>query len=101
MKKTVIEKYKMLRTVTLLLRVLAWISLLGGILVSIIILIAPETLIQYGLLGDYSSWWLSILVILISAVLYAIIFFAVAELICVFLSIEENTGRLRKILDKK
>jgi len=101
MKKTIYSRFKMLRTIALLLRVLAWISLLGGIIVSIMFAISPASLAQFGLVGQYSYIWLSILIILIGAVLSAILFFALAEHIYVSLSIEENTRKLRELLDKK
>ncbi len=101
MKKTVCSRFKMLRTVALLLRVLAWVSLLGGIVISIIFAVSPSSLAQFGLVGQYNYIWLSILTILIGAVLCAILFFALAEHIYVCLSIEENTRKLRELLDKK
>ena len=101
MKKSVVGRFKMLRTVALLLRILAWVSFLGSIVLAIMLWISPNVLEQYGLSTAYSSIWLSGIAVLIGGVIYAIILFALSEGTYVFLSIEENTRRLKEILDKK
>ena len=101
MKKSVSEKFKMLRTVALLLRILAWVSFLGSIVIAVILWTSPNILMQYGLSMAYSSVWLSGIAALLGGVIYAILLFALGEGLYVFLSIEENTRKLKEILDKK
>ncbi len=101
MKKAVNSRFKMLRTVALILKVLSYVSLLGGIAVAIILVIDPSRFAQLGFTMAYQYVWLCILATLITTVIYAIVFFALAEHIYVYLSIEENTRKLRELLDKK
>ena len=101
MKKEKLSRFKMLKTATLLLWVLAWVSLLGGLVLAIIWLAFPGMIAQIGMASPYNSAWMSALVILIGGVLYGIILFASAELLQVFLSMEENLKKLRELLDKK
>jgi len=91
----------MLKTTILLLWVLAWVSVLGGLLIAIIWLAFPGVISQVGMASPYDSAWMSALVVLIGGVLYGIVFFAAAELLQVFLSMEENLKKLRELLDKK
>ena len=91
----------MLRTVALLLRILAWTSFLGSIVVAIMLWASPSVLEQYGLVTTYSSIWLSGVAVLIGCTIYAMLLFALSEGTYVFLSIEENTRRLKELLDKK
>jgi len=101
MKKAVFSRFKMLRTVALILRILAWVSLLGGAVSAIVIGFDPTKLSQLGFVLIYQYVWLTVLSIMIMSVVYAIIFFALSELTYVFLSMEENTRKLRELLDKK
>ena len=101
MKKSVVGRFKMLRTVALLLRILAWVSFLGSIVVAIMLWASPNIFEQYGLVTAYSSIWISGIAVLIGGTIYAIVLFALSESMYVFLSIEENTRRLKEILDKK
>ena len=94
-------KFRMLRTVSLIMRVLAWVSLLGSIALAVLTLTSPGLLAQYGLGVGYASAWLSFLAMLIGGIVYAILLFAAGEAITVSLSIEDNTRRLRELLDKK
>ncbi|KKT52820.1 MAG: hypothetical protein VE96_C0007G0016 [candidate division Kazan bacterium GW2011_GWA1_44_22] len=95
------HKFPMLKTFIVLLRALGWLVLVGGLAGAIEAMIAPELIDQLGLLNIYHSAWLLALVILIGAVVYAMIFFALAEAIGAFLSVEGNMRKLRELLDKK
>jgi len=101
MKKDKVSRFRMLKTAALLLWVLGWVSLLGGLVLAIMWLAFPNLVSQLGVASPYPSTWLSALVFIISGVLYGIIFFAAAELVQVFLSMEENLKKLRELLDKK
>jgi len=101
MKKEKLSRFKMLKTITLLLWILAWVSLLGGLVLAVIWVVFPNIVTQAGIASPYDSAWLSALVLLIGGVLYGIVFFAAAEFVQVFLSMEENLKKLRELLDKK
>ena len=101
MKKEKISRFKMLKTATLLIWVLAWVSLLGGLALAVIWLAFPNIVAQIGIASPYNSAWLSALAMLIGGVLYGIVLFAAAEFVQVFLSMEENLKKLRELLDKK
>ena len=100
-KKEKPERFKMLKTIIVLLRVLGWVMLVGGLAAAIEIMIAPQLIDKLGWMLIYHSAWLIALVVLIGAVMYTMIFFALAEGLQVFLSIECNTRKLRELLDKK
>jgi len=98
----VIGRFKMLRTLALLMRVIGWITFVGGIGLTITILVSPVSLAPYGILTNLGgSALLAALALLIGAVLWTIILIATAEWIDAFLSIEENTKKLREVLDRK
>jgi len=101
MKKEKLSRFRMLKTFSLLLWILAWVSLLGGLVLAVIWIAFPNIVAQAGVASPYDSAWLSALVLLIGGVLYSIVFFAAAEFVQVFLSMEENLKKLRELLDKK
>lgn len=91
----------MLKTIIVLLKILGWISLAAGVAAAIEILAVPQVIDKLGLSSLSQSPWLLALVMLIATVVYTMIFFALAEVLQVFLSIEYNTRKLRELLDKK
>ncbi len=101
MKKDKSERFKMLKTIIVLLKILGWISLAAGVAAAIEILAVPQVIDKLGLSSLSQSPWLLALVMLIATVVYTMIFFALAEVLQVFLSIEYNTRKLRELLDKK
>ncbi|MBU1092738.1 hypothetical protein KJ836_03680 [Patescibacteria group bacterium] len=101
MKKIKPERFKMLKTISMLLKILGWIALFAGLAAAVEVLVAPGMVSKLGLLDIYQSTWLLALVVMMGAVLYAMIFFALSEGVIVFLSIESNTRKLRELLDKK
>jgi len=95
------HKFAMLKTFIVLLKTLGWVVLVGGLVAAIEAMLMPQIFDQFGLLSIYSSTWLLALAILIGAVLYTMIFFALAEAIGAFLSLEGNMRKMRELLDKK
>lgn len=101
------RKFQVLRIIGTLWKVLAWITLIAGILVSLGILV-------FGLMGSGASllpplaresraipaaWGLmsaivGFLVTLVTTVIYFLILYAAGELIYLLLAIEENTRRM-------
>ena len=101
MKKDKHDKFKMLKTFTVVLRVLAWVTLAGGIVATVEVVIDPSMVTKLGLTNIYNSSWLMGLAVLIGSVAYSMIFLALSEAVQAFLSIEGNTRKLRELLDKK
>ena len=101
MKKDKSDKFKMLKTIIVLLKILGWISLVAGVAAAIEILAMPQVIDKLGLSSFSQSPWLLALAMLIATVVYTMIFFALSEGIQAFLSIECNTRKLRDLLDKK
>ena len=91
----------MLITISMLMKVLGWITLFAGLAAAIEVLVDPGVISKLGLTNTYNSSWLLALVVMIGAVLYTMIFFTLSEGITAFLSIESNTRKLRELLDKK
>lgn len=103
------KKFRMLRIVATIWKVLAWITLVGGALSAIGLLLAsilgggvlPPLLRQFGVNIDQASWGplafgavggiVMFLVTLIVSIFYFIVMYAAAETIHVALAIEENT----------
>ena len=92
MKKDRHGKFKMLITISMLMKVLGWIALFAGFAAAIEVLVAPDIISKLGLVNNYHSPWIFSLVVMIGAVLYTMIFFALSEGIQAFLSIESNIG---------
>ena len=101
MKKDKHDKFKMLKTLIILFKMLGWLFLVGGLAAAIEVLVEPQVIDKLGLAIVSHSPWLVALVMLIGGVVYAIILFALSECVQVFLSIECNTRKLRELLDKK
>lgn len=101
-KKLSLGRFKVLRTASLLLKIIAWVSFIIGIVIAVMVVVTPQSLIPYGIaVGLENSSWLGAIVMLIAGVFWTIVFLAFAEYIEAFLSIEDNTKKLREILDKK
>jgi len=100
------KKFRILRIIGTLWKVLAWIVLVGGILSSLGILLAgvlgsggfifrlfeQETGVVPGALGIVSSIF-GFVVALGLTIIYFLILYAVGELIYLLLAIEENTRK--------
>jgi len=92
----------MLRTVSVIFRVLGWASVVLGVLAAVLIWFVPKDLLtSWQLLKPESDLILSSLFSLIVGVFYGILFLAGSEGILVFLAIEENTRKVRDLLEKK
>ncbi len=94
------KKYRALRFIATLFKILAWIVLVGGILSAIGALVA-------GLMGSSGGMWqqfgmqpavsgavvgiVSFLVVLITTIIDALALFAAADYIVLFMDIEANT----------
>ncbi|MBU1092219.1 hypothetical protein KJ836_00905 [Patescibacteria group bacterium] len=95
------HQFVMLKTFIVLLKALGWFVLVGGLAAAIEAMIMPQIFDRFGLLNIYNSTWLLALAILIGAVLYTMIFFALAEAVGAFLSLEKNMRKMHELLDKK
>lgn len=92
----------MLRTLSVVFRVLGWAAVILGILAAVLIWFVPrETLTTWQLVGPQNDLILSSLFSLIMGIFYGILFLAISEGILVFLAIEENTRKVRDLLEKK
>jgi hypothetical protein len=102
------KRYKALRTLSTVYKVLAWIALVVGVLVGLGILtlsiIGVRPLTVYGsrfarglyfpfgiLQGGIVAGIVGFLVALLASAFYFLVLYAVSELVFVLLSIEENT----------
>jgi uncharacterized membrane protein len=95
-------KFKMLKSLALLLRTLGWLGFAIGVVMAITLLVSPQTLVPYGIVTTLNnSTFLAALGSLIGAVIWTMVNVASAEAIDAFLSIEESTSKLREVLDRK
>ncbi len=95
------KRFRVLRIIGTLYKVLAWIALVGGILAAFGVLLAslvggvpmPR---EYGLprFGGALAGVGGFLVSLLMAVIYFIAFYGMGELIYLFIAIEENTREM-------
>jgi hypothetical protein len=100
------RRFTALRAVGTMFKVLAWITLVLGLLLAALALVLGLTVgiplgslqIQSGaeLIGIAAS-----LLILIAAVLFFLMLYATGELVYAFLSIEENTRRTAYLLQQQ
>ncbi len=107
------KKFRVLRIIGTLWKVLAWITLIGGILSSlgillfgilgsggfILQLLGQEAGMMPGALGIVSTIFSSITV-LVATILYSLILYAVGELIFLLLAIEENTRQTMYLMQR-
>jgi uncharacterized membrane protein len=91
----------MLRSLSLLLRILGWLVLVLGVIFAIAALFAPTFLAKSGLLLTHGSSWLAFLIVLLTTVTLTIILLASSEWIQVILSLEEQVRKIRHLWDKK
>ncbi|MGD2104055.1 MAG: hypothetical protein PVJ55_02935 [Anaerolineae bacterium] len=108
------RKFNVLRIIGTLWKVLAWITLVGGILLSVGVLLigvlgsggfllrllGEESAAIPGAMGIVSSI-LGFLVTLAGAVIYFLILYAVGDLIYLLLAIEENTRQTMRSLQQE
>jgi uncharacterized protein YacL len=92
------RRFTALRIIGTIFKILAWISLLVGVLGAILALVAGFAMgWQEGLLGLDIAGPLaavaSFIVVLILAIFYFLLLYASGEAIYMFLAIEENTRR--------
>jgi hypothetical protein len=107
------KKFRILRIIGTLWKVLAWIVLVGGILSALGILLAgalgsggfilrlfeQETGVVPGALGIVSSIF-GFIVALAFTIIYFLILYAVGELIYLMLAIEENTRKTMNAMEQ-
>ena len=104
MKKTDIPKFSVLNGLIILFKSLGWLVFIGSFIVASQILISPQIIIELGLpeLGfGQTTPWLIALGVAIGGTIYAILFWALSELVQWALSVEENLRKFRELLDKK
>jgi len=86
------EKYRVLRALAIVLKIIAWIALASGVIMFFIFLVAGS-LIGRGVIPGIAGAFLG----LVYGILIFIGFYAWAEIIYVLLSIEESA---RRVADK-
>ena len=89
------KKFKMLITLSAVLKTMGWISFIGGLAIGIWAIASPESLSIYGikLFGDSSV--IAGLAVMLVSIFYSIIFLALGELVSLFLAMEENLKQLK------
>lgn len=100
------SKFRILRIIGTLWKVFAWIELVVGVVVSLGLLLfgllgSGGALFQLfgqessGIMGAFGlvSSVVGFVIVLVTSVVYFLILYAVGELICLLLAIEENTRR--------
>jgi len=106
------SKFRVLRIIGTLWKVLAWITLIGGILLAIGILLAgllgsggvllrqfgQDPSVMPGAVGIVSGIAGFIISAIIS-IIYFLVLYAVGELIYLLLAIEENTRRTMQLME--
>ena len=92
--KEAMNKHKMLRTLSLTMRLLGWLIFLGGVAIAIVIIAMPDILLTYGF-EAVGTTWISALGILFMSILYAILFLGASEFILLAVSIDDNTTKLK------
>ena len=97
------KKFKMIRTLAYVMRGIGWLVFVGGIAFSVLVLVSPAMLTQYGVQVTQGSAGVAAIGALLVSVLYTILFLAVAEQLMLFISLEENLRQLREFFtsDKK
>ncbi|MDD5605883.1 MAG: hypothetical protein PHR51_00940 [Patescibacteria group bacterium] len=93
-------KYKMLRTLSLTMRLLGWLVFLGGIALSGVIMAMPDILVTYGF-QTIGTPVMSALGILFMSIVYAIIFLGVSEFVLLAISVDDNTRKLKDFFTDK
>lgn len=108
------KKFRVLRIIGTLWKVLAWITLIGGILASLGVLLGgvlgsggvllrlfqQETGVVPGAAVGVVSSILAFILVLITTIIYFLILYAVGELIYLMLAIEENTRQTMRHLQR-
>lgn len=100
------RRFMALRIVGTIFKILAWITLVVGLLVAAFMLVAGFALSdQIGLLsldvGGPLAGITGFIVALITAVVNFLLLYAVGEAVYVFLSIEENTRRTAYVMQQQ
>jgi len=90
------KKFKMIRTLVWTLRGIGWLVFVVGIATSLVILVSPDILLNYGVQVAYGSVWITALGIALMSILYTILFLGLAEQFMLMLSLEENMRKLRE-----
>jgi len=108
------KKFRVLRIIGTLWKVLAWITLIGGILASLGVLLGgvlgsggvllrlfqQETGVVPGAAVGVVSSILAFILVLITTIIYFLILYAVGELIYLMLAIEENTRQTMRLMQR-
>lgn len=108
------KKFRVLRLIGTLWKVLAWITLISGILLSLGILLAgvlgsggyilrlfgQEPSVMPGAMGVVSSV-VGFIVALVTTIIYFLILYALGDLIYLLLAIEENTRQTMQALQQR
>lgn len=90
----VAKRYPVLRSIANGYRLLGFIALIIGVVVAVYIVLSPD--IPVPIVGRA----LGAVFALVSAVSVALFYFAIAEVLCVFLDLEENTRRTSLLLNR-
>jgi uncharacterized protein YacL len=100
------RRFTALRIIGTVLKILAWISLLIGVLGAILALIAgfamrgPDGILGLDIAGPLAAV-ASFIVVLIVTIFYFLLLYSAGEAIYMFLAIEENTRRMAYIAQQQ
>ena len=89
------SKYKMLQTSIYVLRGLGWLVFIGGLAIGWLAWLNPEVIVSYGIPLFGGSNTSAMLAIIFICTIKAVMILALAELINLFMSINENLQKLK------
>jgi hypothetical protein len=100
------RRFTALRVIATIFKILAWLSLIAGVLAAIGALAAGflatnQTAIPGLNVGGPLAGIAAFIAVLIMAILYFLLFYAGGDFIYVFLSIEENTRRMAYLFQQQ
>jgi len=95
------KRFRVLRSFALLLRILGWVNFIVGLVIFLLILLAPPYLAKLGVAIVPGTNLLAALLVMLLAVFMTICLIASGELIQLFLALEEHTRKVRGLWDRR
>jgi len=89
------SKYKMLQTAVHVLRGLGWLVFIGGLAIGFLAWLNPEVIVNYGIPMIGGSNISAGLAIIFVSTIEAVMILALAELINLFMSVDENLEKIK------
>lgn len=95
------QRYRILKVMVVVFKVVAWLWLIGGVILSVITLISGSIIAQQlGAPGPAGFGFGAFLFLLLTSLFNFGVFYAFAELIQLVFSIHENTVNLQQTVSK-